>query len=303
MFCFAKLSKYDFGIFRVIGPGLGNLLFPWARSIVATRKYGLIPIWPTWPQIKIGPLLRQERDKRTYRNLFTPAGDYISGIKKVFLLVTCPHISEEILQNDRTKLSDSQIVIFAEDKNYFQDILKDHALVRKELLRIVRKNHKGGLAQDWRNSISVHVRFADFAVLPNQDLSCIKSGKFNYRIPISWYVSVVKALHHKLSGHRKVYVFSDGSDDELSELLALPDCVRCGFTSSIGDMIGLSRASILVASGSTFSMWASYLGRMPVVWHPGQLRQRLYYENSNTEIEFDPSKQQLPDMFIKACQS
>ena len=93
------------------------------------------------------------------------------------------------------------------------------------------------------------------------------------------------------------------TQDELSELLALPDCVRCGFTSSIGDMIGLSRASILVASGSTFSMWASYLGRMPVVWHPGQLRQRLYYENSNTEIEFDPSKQQLPDMFIKACQS
>jgi hypothetical protein len=42
---------------------------------------------------------------------------------------------------------------------------------------------------------------------------------------------------------------------------------------------------LLIASGSTFSMWASYLGRMPVIWYKGQLRQRLYYESPASEIE------------------
>ena len=31
-------------------------------------------------------------------------------------------------------------------------------------------------------------------------------------------------------------------------------------------------------------MWADYLGRMPVIWHPGQLRQKIY---NNNEIEIE----------------
>jgi hypothetical protein len=48
------------------------------------------------------------------------------------------------------------------------------------------------------------------------------------------------------------------------------------FGSAIADLWALSNANVLVASGSTFSMWASYLGRMPVIWHPGQLSCPLY---------------------------
>lgn len=36
-------------------------------------------------------------------------------------------------------------------------------------------------------------------------------------------------------------------------------------------------------------MWASYLGPMPIVWYPGQLKQRLYLENNEAEIELAES--------------
>jgi hypothetical protein len=42
-------------------------------------------------------------------------------------------------------------------------------------------------------------------------------------------------------------------------------------------------------------MWAAYLGRMPAVWHKGQLRQRLYYEQPEIELEFEGG---LPENFI-----
>jgi hypothetical protein len=158
--------------------------------------------------------------------------------------------------------------------------------VRRELLAIVRGEHKAGLQADFRRSLSVHVRLGDF-ILPNtaHDLDIGKSGQVCYRIPIDWYVSVVRTLRRGISGDLPVHLFSDGTDRELGPLLALPGCRRVAFGSSIADLLALSRASLLIASGSTFSMWASYLGRMPVIWYKGQLRQRLYYESPASEIE------------------
>ena len=44
---------------------------------------------------------------------------------------------------------------------------------------------------------------------------------------------------------------------------------------SISDMIGLSQSKLLIASASTFSMWASFLGQNHTIWFPGQMRQNL----------------------------
>ena len=55
----------------------------------------------------------------------------------------------------------------------------------------------------------------------------------------------------------------------------------------MADLLALSRSELLIASGSTFSMWASYLGRMPVIWYPGRLKQKLYFDNEALEVECD----------------
>lgn len=282
MYAYAKLSSIDFGILRIFGAGLGNLLFPWGRCIVAAKKHGMIPVWPTWAQVKLGPLLRMEQDKRFYHNLFAPPDGYVSGLHKLDVLLGTPRVAEQDLDELREGASQRVLVVYEGMEHYFREILRDHALVRTELLRMTRPNHRNALAVNFYRTISVHVRLGDFSVAPI-NAAAVTTGHVNFRIPLSWYVEVVNEIRRGVGEDWPILVFSDGTDRELEQLLRLPRCSRAGFGSSLADMLALSRAHVLVASGSTFSMWASYLGRMPVVWHSTQHRQRLYYDEVDKE--------------------
>ena len=89
-------------------------------------------------------------------------------------------------------------------------------------------------------------------------------------------------------------MFSDASDEELRPLLGRPNVQRAFFGSSVADLLAMSTASVLIASGSTFSMWAAYLGRMPVIWPKDQRRQRLHGDAWEYEVElgYEP----IPDI-------
>ncbi len=302
LYSYAQLSPNDFGLFRLSSLGLGNLLLPWARFIVASKKYNLKPIYPTWNQVRIGAILRGEIDKKFYHDLFCRPHSQIGSLKKTFLLNTIRKITEkdfyETYVKDDSSFDEDIIVVFEgmDIYNPFSAILPDHKLVFDELINITRCEHKNGLRFSFDRSISIHVRLGDFSIPKNE--AVLKSGAQNYRIPISWYVNQVKQLRQQVNRDVPVYIFSDGRNDELSELLSLPNCQRISFGSSIADILALSQSNILIASGSTFSMWASYLGRMPVIWYKGQLRQRLYYEKDLVEFECD-ERGILSDSVIK----
>jgi hypothetical protein len=302
LYSYAQLSPNDFGLFRLSSLGLGNLLLPWARFIVTSQKYNLQPICPTWNQVRIGAILRGETDKKFYHDLFRRPPNQMGCLKKLYLLNSLKKIPESEFQETYVKdkrSSDEDILVIFEGMdihNPFSAILADHQLVFDELLKITRNQHKKGIEYCFAHSISIHVRLGDFSIPKNQEV--LKSGAQNYRIPLSWYVHQVKQLRQEVNRDVPVYIFSDGRDDELSELLSLPNCQRISFGSSIADMLALSKANILIASGSTFSMWASYLGRMPVIWYKGQLRQKLYYENDLVEVEYDDSSD-LSDQVLK----
>jgi hypothetical protein len=139
--------------------------------------------------------------------------------------------------------------------------------VREELVSITRPQHLKGLMAPHEKSIVLHVRLGDF-VAPEGE-SRIPSGAWCTRMPLPWYQSAIAACRRTLGSDTPVRVFSDGSDDELRPLLSIPRVRRASFGTSIADLHALSTAHVFIASGgSTFSMWASYLGRMPVVWHP-----------------------------------
>jgi len=96
--------------------------------------------------------------------------------------------------------------------------------------------------------------------------------------PTQWFVQALLALKARPRWHDlPVRIFSDGSDEELGPLLRIPGCERTTTSSSVGDMLALANASLLLASGhSTFSMWASFMGRMPTLYAPGKLQQALH---------------------------
>lgn len=282
-YVYAKLSKYDLRVVRIGGAGLGNILFPYARAVVFAKKNNCQVIWPTWFSIKIGPLIRNEIDKRFYNDLFENNSNYIDGLKKVQYLLT-----KQILKEDSKKNIDKlneKIIEFTGFDTWFEEIKYDSKLVYDDLVSNLQNHNKRCLYFDFSNSISVHVRLGDFGKVSEKE---IKEGRNNSRLPINWYVDMINQIRKILGNNIKVYIFSDGTDEELKDILDLENVERITFGSSIADIIALSRSKLFIASGSTFSAWARYLGRMSTITYTNQLKRCILTELDDTfEVEVD----------------
>ena len=284
IYTFASLSKGESLGFRLGGPGLGNLLFPWSRAVVFAKKHNLKRINSTWKTVKLGPIIRGEFDKRFYSDLFEE--HEIGGLKKTILLNFAKKIEEKDAEEALAKHSLwPRVIVFKGLGNSFNPILNDHETVKRELLKIVSTKHKEAADKFEKNGISVHIRMGDFATPPSEEF--LREGRWNYRLPIEWYVNVIENIRKAMNREIRVNIFSDGTDEELGKILNLPNTHRCFYGSAISDLLALSESPVLIASASTFSMWASYLGRMPTIWFPGTHRLKLYKRGESFEDTLD----------------
>ena len=182
-------------------------------------------------------------------------------------------------------------------ENCFEEIINDSNIVYEDIVRNLNPKYKAALSFDGKNSICMHVRLGDFARVSWEE---VKSGKHCSAIPIEWYVCMGMALRQIIGEKTKIYVFSDGTDEELKPLLQLENVERITFGSAIADILALANSGIFVASGSSFSMWARYLGRMTAVMFPNQVKQKILqsYDQGKEIVAFD--KISLEDaQFIK----
>ena len=264
-YTFASLGKLESLGFRLGGAGLGNILFPWARAIVYAKENNLNRVQTTWKNFKVGTFIRNEKDKRMYLDLFT-VSDGVSGIRKFLLL----------------NFSNT-VKIFSGMDNLFEPFQHQHALVRSELFRIVNPYHIKKANMFSHNSVAIHIRMGDFRNPENEDI--LRKGGWNYRLPIEWYKSIISKIREV--SNIPIFIFSDAGDEDLKDILDIKNCRRVFFGSSISDMLALSNAKVLVASGSTFSMWASFIGQIPTIWFPGQMRQKLISDIGIFEGELD----------------
>lgn len=297
IYTFSKLSHFDsFGI-RLGGAGLGNILFPWARSVAFAYKNNLKRINTTWSTVKLGPILRGEFDNRFYSDLFVDNRN-IGGLKK-YCLLNC---SKKILESDKESILNtkpslmSKVIVFEGMDGLFKPILNDSTVIKKELYDITAPIHKKNIAEHDGRGIGVHIRMGDFSEAPNEEI--IRDGHWNYRLPLRWYISMINKIRGSTLHDMPVNIFSDGKDDELKDILSLPNVKRCYYNSAIADMLALSQSQILIASASTFSQWASYLGRMPTVWYPGVFRHALFLDDNTFEGEIDYNDD-IPKTLVK----
>ena len=264
--------------------GLGNMLLPWARCFLWCRDNQAPMIAPRWTYLRLGPYLRRERDKRNYQRFFRQDG-YISGLRRALLLVSTRRLTEE--QAAEVAGEGTRVVVCFEGMgDFFRPLAGRHAEVRAELRRITRPEllNQPPASLDGRRTsvIGVHVRRGDFAP---SDMTALASGLPNYRIPLAWYIETLQRLRVALGWEAKTFIFSDGAEEELAPLLDLPnvDLYRTG--SAIGDLFALAASQVMIASGSTFSMWASFLGQVPCLWFPGQRQQRLLHDDPSGCLE------------------
>ena len=268
--------------------GLGNKLFPWSRAVICARKYGLKVLAPRWAQIRVGPLFRRERDKKFYIGLFTNKG-YISGIKKLKVLFFNLKIKEQDFNENLfidTGVKKSRVIVFSGLKDYFYDLKGNHDFLREELRKITESKWIEISDKFGKNFIVINIRRGDFVL----------SG---VHTPLEWFIGVARRIRELSQlDDIPIKIISDGTIEELSPFLGVKNTeLVLSLGSAIADILAMSNSSFLVASkGSTFSAWASFLGRMPTIYPPGSSPDKLFEQSENVfEDEYDP-KFEFPEL-------
>jgi hypothetical protein len=295
IYSYPRLSKADFLFLRIGGNGLGNLLFTWARCLSQSRREGWRMIWPTWFSHKPKNKRVNPYDIRTYGDLFHPTDDYISGIMKARHVMLRRHVMEADAKSTPPKAG--CVVQFRGMAGKFKPFLDDLELVRTELLAMTREQHLTGFRAADPAPIAIHVRRGDFLQRASYEETI---SALNSMLPLSWYIAALEAVREKCGKPVRAYVYSDGTNEELGPLLAMEQIRRVEFGSSIADILAMSRSRLLIASGSTFSQWGTYLGQVATIAHPGKVDQRLLLDHPEMEIEW-ATGDALPDWIPAEC--
>ena len=141
-----RLSPIDLIFFRLGGPGLGNLLFPISRALLDARKADGVFINGTFPQLKFGPVIRMERDKRAYRREFTPQ----SLRKRVQRLLLT--FRDSTTEQNMSQETDCTVFYYAGLGKFFYPLLGWEEVIREFLYErkgpVIRQNVVEGLCRE-----------------------------------------------------------------------------------------------------------------------------------------------------------
>jgi hypothetical protein len=242
-----ELSRPDFGLFRAPGPGLGNLLFPIGRAIVAQNAEGGTLVIPTMRQIKLGTYLRQEKDKRTYGNIFrqrTP--------KELRHWLMSRLISRNA---DHTK-----VIKYAGLGRQFHDLKGNSDIIYDFLMdRAAKPTPKIDF------DIAMHVRLGDFA---QENRSATQQ---NTRLPLDWYQEALVEASHLLGMHTpRIIVYSDSDPKQIIRDIGLNSASpEPPNMTALNSMLLIAQAKLVIGSRSTFSLWGQYLGKSIGIWPKG----------------------------------
>lgn len=245
------LSKYDFGFARTPGPGLGNLLFPLARAVIAREKQGGELIVPTWRQIKLGTYLRSERDKRTYGDVFRPrtSAEWFAWARTFAF--------KSFAENELVE--GNAVIRYQGLGRQFHDIAGFSNLVSEHLTKISRQDLNGTSFD-----IAIHVRLGDFA--PPVSNAPLQSS----RTPLEWYLQALELARDILGGGRlNGVLFTDEDPRKVINSLGLDRFKPEPKGNALTSMFEMSRARIIIGSRSTFSLWSQYIGRGRAIWPRG----------------------------------
>lgn len=267
-YCYPKIGR----------AGLGNCMLPWARAVVAGHKRSCRILAPQWCQPRMGAIIRGEKMTRFYLGDFSNKG-YVRGINRWFVLRSGEWIREDDARQTTTAWHEGKgrpyIIVFEGLRNYFHDIWYDHLVVREELFQIVAPWVLDKLAAVKVPFIAMHVRRGDIVQPGLTQTELLAKAHYT---PLEWFISAAKAVRQdEYWGEFPIFVVSDGREEELGELLSVPKCKLVSLGSAIGDILLLSKARLMFGSGhSTFSMWGSYVGRVPTLYCPGKMDQNVF---------------------------
>ena len=244
--------------------GLGNRLFPWARCRVFSFTNKVPMLSPRWAQLKIGPLLRGESDRRLYFDLFKPGPDEVRGIKRLRLQMFSPREGEDARAAENGLAA---VKVFAGEQDRFQTLNGWDQFLHNELRAITKERWLRAAEGINEVPIGIHVRMGDFT--PAESDAELRLPQ--RRVPLKWFTDSLRVIREAVGRAIPAVVVSDGSEGELRDLLKEENVSLVRTGSAISDLLVLAKSRTLIASaGSSFGAWAAFLGQMPSIAHPSQ---------------------------------
>jgi hypothetical protein len=301
-FVYPKLGRVRLGNIYLFGAGLGNSLFPWARSLVAAHRFDLPMLSPVWERVTSGggwitavkTVLLQQQSRRTYRNLFRRRLSLDEQLRELLVLAQAVRLDEDLLTKQMKSSSSSSrptVFVFEGDRDRFDSLWPQRSYLREEFMKLVEPAVFASVPPWTVPRFGCHIRLGDFAMINDS----ARLGQANARLPLAWYAGQLQLLTSHWP-NVLIKIFSDGTDLELASILQLPNVSRGNYGNPVADLIAMTRVRLLICSGSSFSAWAAFLGKMPTIWFPGKIGSQMGTKSDATAIELEQN-QSLPSYF------
>lgn len=265
------LSRYDFGLFRSAGPGLGNLLFPISRALIGAQDEHGVFVSPTIRQIKLGPIVRREADKRIYSKIIKHRS--VKDWKNRLKTYTLPHYPE----GSPPKNIDNQVITYTGLRHYFYDLQNHGDLIRDWVFKnAVQKDSKSS-----KYDIAVHIRWGDFQPYK------AGSSAGSMQQPLEWYrAAIAHATELRGLETPKIVIFTDIQSNSFDSFKDLGTIELDKSSNALTALMRMSCADLIIASRSTFSMWGGFLGDCDIVWD-AQFDYSAYWpDRGDADIKF-----------------
>lgn len=281
------------------GAGLGTRLFPWARCVIYSELHGIPMLAPQWVQPRIGPLIRGGIDHRAYAyqilllGLFRRSHRQVGGIRRLKLLASADRRIEPGNFDWPPPKSTSGRDTIIEFEGYgrgFEDLHGYDSLLYDYLRQSTNPRWLQFVDRAADVPIGINVRLGNDFRIAETNAQYFTEGAL--KTPITWFIDALQYIRGRVGFPARAVVVSDGTRQALGDLLRLENVSFLRPGCAISDLLTLQRSKVFLgAGGSSFSAWASYLGQMPTITHPGQSLEWFGIRNraGNYVGEFDPA--------------
>jgi hypothetical protein len=174
------------------------------------------------------------------------------------------------------------IFVFGGTRDRFQSLYHYRSSIREEFASLVQPEAISCVPSSFFPRFGCHIRLGDFPNTTGPE----RLKDDNVRLPLSWYKGHLRRMAVRWPDI-PIEIFSDGTDAELASILCLPNVRRANYGNAVADLIAMTQVKLLICSGSSFSAWAAFLGKMPTIWFPSKIASQLGTIPGMTAIELD----------------
>jgi len=273
------INRKSIVVAKLPNTGLGNKMLTFSRAYSFARANNLELYSINWVSFQLGPLIRMERSKRIY-NYFTHS-EFLTRIKLYGLSFF------RVKENEGAKFYNyNKYYVFSEifiKNDYFSEIRDNKFIFKNAFKELLNDSIKVQIDNSIHPDVAIHIRRGDF-----------KKG--STITAMTYFIDVIMFIKSNINRDLIIYVFSDGDDDELREILAIDGVIRAKQQPDVVDLFQMAKSKIFIPSiGSTFSYWAALFTegiiiRNELEWHTNFLtieefdKKEFIYSNSNKAL-------------------